>query len=166
MLITLFSDISFCHQTGVGAYAWWAKVNGQTFRGGGVFRELIRDSNVAEVYGLINAIYASINEIKPIPGSKYIAESDSGVAISILQGKSGGTRLENTVLRQMMDQKLAKHALQVEYRHVSAHKGDATPRNAVNSWCDRTARALMRQRRRTLAEAGGLLSAQVCDEGP
>lgn len=142
MVITLFTDISHSHQSGIGAYAWLAKVDGEQYQGAGVFRDLIKDTNIAEVLGLINGVFASISQIAPMPGSKYIVQSDSGVAISILEGRSGGNRLEAAGMRRMMQEMLAKHELRVEYRHVA--KGDA--------WCDRTARALMKQRRATQAE--------------
>lgn len=147
MLITLFTDVSHDHRSRIGAYAWWAKVNGLTFRGAGVFRDAIENNNVAELCGLINGVFAAINEIKPEPGSKFIAQSDSGVAIAVLRGQ---TNDKYATLRQVMMDKLTRHGLQVEYRHVKAHKGNATPRNAVNSWCDRTARALMKARRSQL----------------
>lgn len=142
MVITLFTDISHSHQSGIGAYAWMAKVDGDQYQGGGVFRDLISNTNVAEVLGLINGVYASINRIAPVPGSKYIVQSDSGVAIAILEGRSGGNRLETAAMCRMMQEMLAKHELKVEYRHVT--KG--------NAWCNRTARALMKQHRATIVE--------------
>jgi ribonuclease HI len=147
-LITLFTDISHDHQTGIGAYAWWAMVNGATFRGANVFRDRVTDNNVAEVWGLINGVFASIQAINPPAGAKYIAQTDSGVPIAILEGRSGADKTMNVGLRALMDDKLAKHGLLIEYRHVPAHKGDT--RNLMNSWCDREARRLMKQRRTAL----------------
>ena len=39
---------------------------------------------------------------------------------------------------------VAVYAAWVEFRHESAHKGAAAPRNAVNIWCDTECRKLMR----------------------
>jgi serine/threonine-protein kinase RIO1 len=32
----------------------------------------------------------------------------------------------------------------VEFRHLTVHKGVSNPRNAVNTWCDKECRKLMR----------------------
>ena len=40
--------------------------------------------------------------------------------------------------------RVASTGITVEFRHVTAHKGVVTPRNAVNSWCDSECRKLMR----------------------
>jgi serine/threonine-protein kinase RIO1 len=40
--------------------------------------------------------------------------------------------------------RIASTGIAVEFRHVSAHKGVVTPRNAVNTWCDKECRRLMR----------------------
>jgi ribonuclease HI len=145
MLITLFTDVSHDHRTGIGAYAWWAKVNGIAYRQAGLFRDRINNNNLAEVCGLVNGLYGAITKIEPPSGAKFIAQSDSGIAIAALKGGSGGAKYDT--IRRAVDAKLAQRELIVEYRHVQAHKGNVTPRNAVNSWCDRTARALMRSRR-------------------
>jgi hypothetical protein len=40
--------------------------------------------------------------------------------------------------------RIAATGIVVEFRHVTAHKGVSTPRNAVNTWCDTECRKLMR----------------------
>ncbi len=44
-------------------------------------------------------------------------------------------------------QKIAAAGIEVEFRHVSGHRGTVTPRNAVNTWCDAECYRLMRQAR-------------------
>lgn len=141
-IITLFTDISHDHHTGIGAYAWWATVNGTDYRGADVFRDLVTDNNVAEVWGLISGVFASIKMINPPAGSKYIAQTDCGVAIAILEGRSGADKTVNVGLRALMEAKLAQHGLLIEYQQVPAHNG-----NEVTSLCDRVARRLMKRRR-------------------
>ncbi len=40
--------------------------------------------------------------------------------------------------------RIASTGIVVEFRHVTGHMGVATPRNAVNTWCDKECRKLMR----------------------
>jgi len=138
-MITLFTDVSHDHRAGVGAYAWWAETQeGESYRGAGIFPELIDHTNVAEVYGMVNGVYAAIKEIQPPEASKIVMETDSGVAISALAGHAY-RHPHYEVLAQMLTTKLAEHGLEIEYKHAKAHP-----------WCDRIARALMRQHRSEL----------------
>ena len=134
-MITLFIDVSHDHRAGIGAYAWHAEVDGSKYYGADLFPEPIEKINVAEVCGVVNGVCAVIKEIRPPQTSKIIAETDSGVAISALEGRSHRHPQYDTLCR-MMATKLAEHGLDIEYRRTKAHP-----------WCDRTARALMRQYR-------------------
>jgi ribonuclease HI len=143
MLITLFTDVSHDHQSRIGAYAWWAKVDDVTFRGAAVFDDAIESSNVAKIYGVINGVYAAIHTIKPPSGTKIVAQSDSGIAIAVLQGRAARRYIR---LHQMMTAMLTKHCLEIEYRQ------------AANAWCDQTARALMRDHRKQAGFNSGFLT--------
>jgi hypothetical protein len=48
MLITLFTDASYCSRSRVAAYAAWAKADGRTVRHSGVLKQPVPDSSLAE----------------------------------------------------------------------------------------------------------------------
>ena len=94
------------------------------------------------------------------PNSKIIAQTDCLSAIWALTGK---LRKQKSVARYALvtaayETRIASTGIAVEFRHVSAHKGVVTPRNAVNTWCDKECRKLMRMARdaMNINEAMGL----------
>jgi ribonuclease HI len=149
LLITLFTDASHCPKTHVAAYAAWAKADGRTVRRAGVLKERVRDSSLAEAQALVNGLCFVLASLKPAPTSKIIAQTDCLTAIEALTGQ---LRNRKTVARfapvnEVYQSRIIAAGITVEFRHVAAHKGVATPRNAVNTWCDNTCRELMRAAR-------------------
>jgi hypothetical protein len=140
----MFTDISLCNRTQIAAYAVWAKADGRTLRYGALFKTPMSDVNDAESRAIVNGVVIVLRTIQPETGSKIIAQTDSLSAIRLLEGKS-----ETAVL---IKSKLQAAGVVIEYRHVKGHKGNATPRNAVNTWCDRECGRLMRQARQAMED--------------
>jgi ribonuclease HI len=138
----MFTDVSFCSETNIGAYAVWAKAEGRTLRYASMFKRPVQNVNVAEAYALINGVVITLRSIKPGPGSKIIAQTDSLNAISALTKRIRLAAYSG--LAEMMVTKLAEYNTRIEYRHVTAHHGTQTPRHAVNTWCDKECRRLLR----------------------
>jgi serine/threonine-protein kinase RIO1 len=160
MLITLFTDASHCAKTHVAAYAVWAKADGRTVRRAGVLKGRVPDSSVAEAQAIVNGLCFALAALGPPPNSKIIAQTDCLSAIWALTGK---LRKQKSVARYALvtaayETRIASTGIAVEFRHVSAHKGVVTPRNAVNTWCDKECRKLMRMARdaMNINEAMGL----------
>jgi ribonuclease HI len=146
MLITLFTDASHCAKTHVAAYAAWAKTDGRTVRRAGVLKEAVPDSSVAEAQALVNGLCFALAVLKPGADSRIIAQTDCLAAIAALTGQ---LRKQKSLARfapvtAAYQTRIASTGIVVEFRHVTAHKGVATPRNAVNTWCDTECRKLMR----------------------
>jgi ribonuclease HI len=153
MLITLFTDASYCDRTGVAAYAAWAKTDGRTLRRAGVLKDPAPDSALAEAMALVNGIHLVLAGMRPPPNARIIAQTDCLSAIQAFSGK-----LRNPKAIQRFAPVVAAYRgrveaarVQVELRHVGGHKGTVTPRNAVNTWCDQECRRLMRAARAALA---------------
>ncbi|MSP02927.1 MAG: hypothetical protein EXR07_18070 [Acetobacteraceae bacterium] len=149
MLITLFTDASHCQKTHVAAYAAWAKADGRTVRRAGILKDRVPDSSIAEAQALVNGLCFALAALKPPPASKIIAQTDCIGAIAALTGQ---LRKQRSVIRfapmtAIFNERIAATGIEVEFRHVSGHKGVVTPRNAVNTWCDGECRKLMRQAR-------------------
>lgn len=146
MLITLFTDASYCMKTHVAAYAAWAKTDGRTVRRAGVLKEPVPDSSVAEAQALVNGLCFALAALQPGADSKIIAQTDCLAAIAALTGQF---RRQKSVahfapVTATYQTRIAATGIVVEFRHVTAHKGVSTPRNAVNTWCDKGCRKLMR----------------------
>ena len=149
MLITLFTDASYCHRTRIAAYAAWAKADGRTVRHAAVLKQPVATSTLAEAMALVNGIYLAIAAIRPPPASRIIAQTDCLAAIEALNGKLLRPKAINAyadVIAAYSD-KIAASGIVVEFRHVRGHKGTVTPRNAVNTWCDNECRRLLRTAR-------------------
>ena len=135
--ITMFADASYCNRT--LAYGWgvWVKytdaagvVRSVYGAGGGVG---IKSSSDAEVEALRQGLYAverlGVNVTR---GKKIVVQSDCTSAIS-------------TVKEEFAEYKARVEAASVYAKHVYGHQGYKTPRNAVNTMCDRHARHAMRK---------------------
>jgi serine/threonine-protein kinase RIO1 len=152
MLVTLFTDASHCGRTHVAAYAVWAKADGYTIRHARVLKQRVPDSSVAEAQAIVNGLCFAIAVLRPLPGSKIIAQTDCMAAISALTGKLAKRKsIERYAsITSIYAARIVSSGVAVEFRHVSAHRGVATPRNAVNTWCDKECRRLMRLARDTV----------------
>jgi len=146
MLITLFTDASHCAQTKIGAFAIWAKADGRTIRRAGLFQDRVPDSSLAETQALVNGLCIVLSQLTPPPGSKIIAQTDCEAAISALTGTSRKAKsiARYAPARAIYESRVTAAGITVEFRHVRAHKGTVTPRNAVNTWCDKACRQWMR----------------------
>jgi len=154
MLITLFTDASYCSRSRIGAYAAWAKADGRTVRHSGVLRQPVASSSLAETMALVNGICLALAAMRPPAASKIIAQTDCRAAIHALSGmlrKAATIRQCETVVTAYRE-RIAAAGITVEFRHVSGHKGTVTPRNAVNTWCDSECRRLLRAARSGVRE--------------
>ncbi len=149
MLITLFTDASYCSRTRIGAYAAWAKTDGRTLRRAGVLKEPAANSSLAETMALVNGIHVAIAGMAPPPNARIIAQTDCLTAIEALTGRFRNARTiaQYAAVVEAYRRRVETARVVVEFRHVGGHKGTVTPRNAVNTWCDKECRRLMRAAR-------------------
>ncbi|HTW70865.1 MAG TPA: RNase H family protein, partial [Acetobacteraceae bacterium] len=154
MLITLFTDASYCSRFRIGAYAAWAKADGRTVRHSGVLKQAVASSSLAETMALVNGIFVALAAMRPPTASKIIAQTDCLTAIHALSGmlRKAATIKQYEPVVAAYRGKIAAAGIAVEFRHVSGHKGTVTPRNAVNTWCDAECRRLLRAARETARE--------------
>jgi ribonuclease HI len=87
MLITLFTDASYCMKTRVAAYAVWAITDGRTVRRAGVLKQPVPDSSVAEAQALVNGLCFALAALQPGADSKIIAQTDCLAALAALTGR-------------------------------------------------------------------------------
>lgn len=152
MLITLFTDAGYCPKTRIGTWAAWAKHDGATIRHSGVFKTLYTSSDVAEIYAGLNGLAFVFASVGVPPKSKIIHQMDCQPAIDCFQGKGYKTKEASLIVgpaRVFFHTLLREYpTVVIEFRHVEGHRGDVTPRNAVNTWCDRECTRLLNLARR------------------
>jgi ribonuclease HI len=142
MLITMFTDASFSSTLQRGTWAAWAKAEGTTQRFSGVIKRPLKQSGDAEIAAIANGLHCACRALSPPPNSKFIIQTDSAEAICAYRTVSHARPYCQEILAYA--QLIAStNQLTLEFRHVKGHKGNATPRHAVNTWCDREARKLM-----------------------
>jgi hypothetical protein len=101
---------------------------------------------------LVNGVHVTIAALRPPAASKIIAQTDCLGAIHALTGtiRRARTARQFAAVVTAYQQKIAAAGIDVEFRHVSGHRGTVTPRNAVNTWCDAECHRLMREARAAL----------------
>lgn len=143
MLVTIFSDAGLCDMTGSASWGGWAKSARGTARGGGILRDGVRCTAVAETRAITNAIYLALREGVAHPGDRLIIQTDNIGVQSIIKGKAPSKKSKNVRHRNAtkvaFDALIAKHGLTFEWRHVKGHNANGAERSQVNIYCDRVA---------------------------
>lgn len=134
LYVTIFADASRCHETGAYGWAAWVKHGhpAQTLRvsGGG---QGLATSNEAELHALNQAVQACKRAGVDMTDKIVVIQSDCTGAID---------KFKRNQIPEARDVKL---------KHVRGHQGMKTPRGAVNTWCDRSARREMREVRKQIS---------------
>lgn len=152
LVVTVFTDASFCHRTKAAGFAVWIKTDKVTLRHAGAFKIDIATPGQAETAALGNGICAAVARLDMQPGDIIVAASDCLQAIHVIGG-SGSDGKPDRLMRAVRDRvkaDLKARGVELRLKHVRAHQGkSAGPRNAVNEWCDGAAKTVMRDRRKT-----------------
>lgn len=145
MLVTIFSDASMCPETLVSSWGGWTKSERGVARHGGVLKLETKNINVAEAAAIVKAVKMSLIQGVSDRGDEILLQTDNQAVPLILNGKQTGTN-EDVVYGVFKDL-CAEYGLTYRWRHVKGHKGHVTPRNSVNSYCDKVARYFLRLER-------------------
>ena len=142
MLVTLFTDASFNRALSRGVWAAWAKADGKTIRYSGALKDKVPDIAEAELAAIANGLYAVKAKFEPPTSSRIIVASDSMEAITSLRLRNH-PRITCRQITNYIHALSREQDWTLDIRHVQGHKGDKTPRHAVNTWCDKECRRLM-----------------------
>lgn len=129
--ITLFADASHCPHTKAYGWCFWAKFGdpAQTVvESGGGWR--MKNSTYAEAEAILQALKFAATI--PLLGRIVVLQSD---CISALECER---------VQRPLKELIQLGARDAYHKHVKGHEGNKTSRSAVNSLCDRNARAKMR----------------------
>jgi hypothetical protein len=146
-VVTLFTDAGL--KDSLGTWAAWAKyaTGYATMRASGVITIPCFNSNFAELCSVANGLYCAIRFFEPPRRTRIIIQCDNTNALAMIASPTVDGRYHDPhkVIRDLKN----KFNLILVPRHVGAHRGTDTPRNAVNTWCDRECR---RQRNQHLRQ--------------
>lgn len=155
MLVTVFSDASWCPRTKAGGWGAWAKSErvqwGVQFSG--AFRRLASSSNEAEIMAAACALASTLRSEVATVGDTILFEIDNEHALRLVThdepaGRRPRTPLEKEAIEVLLDLKI-RHGLVFRTRHVKGHSGrQRRDRFGVNELCDRLARKHMQEARR------------------
>ena len=134
-LITMFTDASFSRKHNRGTWAAWAKMNGTVMRRSGILRDAIFAPEIAELSAIANGLVALRQQWGDTVGPKVIIQTDCKNAIDRICRKAKENEHTERLVVFILEY-ATQHKLLLDLRHVKAHKGTATPRNAVNTFCD------------------------------
>ena len=154
MLVTVFSDASWCPRTKVGGWGAWAKSErvqwGVQFSG--AFRRLVNGSNEAEIMAAACALASTVRSEIAAAGDTILFEIDNAHALRLVTpdaptGLRPRTALEKEAIEVLLELK-TRHGLIFRTRQVKGHSGrERRDRFGVNELCDRLARKHMLEAR-------------------
>lgn len=141
-LISLFTDAGLMPD-GFGAWAAWAKRDGETIRRSAVIKRLCVSSTEAELCAIANGLAFVCLKWNPPEQTTILLQTDSTGAISAIKGQVN----QFPDIVSYVNDLIANRRLILALRHVKGHRGTVSPRHAVNTWCDRECTKLLRDHR-------------------
>lgn len=147
----MFTDASWSRLHKRAVWAAWAKLNGETMRASGLVARPMPQSGTAELAAISYGLYNIAHTLEHAKDDKILIQTDSLEAISAYT-KGYHPRPEDREISAWIKDFAKGHGWRLELRHVKGHKGASTPRNAVNTWCDKECH---RQMGKLLSELSG-----------
>lgn len=154
MLVTIFSDASYCMQTQAAGWAGWAKSQRGQIDHSGPIRHFVGGAAEAEMCAIINAIAIAKKAEVAIAGDTLLIESDSLDAMLAFRAKTGTSKTgkkskkarKRYARRQTLVDAFWQHAVgfEVQFKHVKGHQQNTTARAYINNQCDFHSRRHMR----------------------
>ena len=123
MLITVISDASLCHKTGIAGYGYWVKSDRGGTRGSGVLQGHNSSSLVAEMRALMNGLHAALKEGLAVKGDKFLLQTDCEGVITTFTGKRKRfLNVQELEAVEYFKTMIARFELTYEFRHVKGHE--------------------------------------------
>lgn len=148
LLVSIFTDASYCHRTRAAGWAAWIKCNGQTTRIARPFKASIEGPTDAEIGAAANALCFSIASLKLGVADRIVLQTDCIVVIHALdfnKNYPSQKRAFVRVCRDAIQDTFKRYGRPgIDIRHVRAHQGKIDPSSAVNDWVDKASREQMR----------------------
>ncbi|HHG4356329.1 hypothetical protein IPC102_09600 [Pseudomonas aeruginosa] len=149
--ITVFTDASFCPNTRAAGGAVWARGEQIRFQDSFPIRHAAQ-AHEAEILAVCHAIQKIAEhpelgaELRKGPMTRLVIVVDCLAVKQAFEQEIRAGQIVKEAIRAAM-QLREQLGFWLKVNHVKAHKGTDTPRQWVNHWCDRHAKAQMRQMR-------------------
>lgn len=155
MLVSLFTDASWCHRTKVGGWGAWAKSERGKFSTGAAFKDEAPNSTVAEMWAVINGIQATMNQPLFEVGDKILVQTDCEGIVYLMATRRPPEAHKNRYKKLLtrLDELAHKGNSVFIPKHVKGHTSGKEPRLWVNIFCDKIARKHMELARKAKADA-------------
>lgn len=148
MFVTIITDASFCHTTGIAGYAYWITSDRGGAPGSGVLPIKVSSSLDAEIYSVVNAITEAYNKGFICDNDTLLIQNDCIPALTILLTSSSpqeNKKHKGTAEAHYTFYRFLKaHGLTAHFKHVKGHTSEPGQRYASNRFCDTEAKAQMR----------------------
>lgn len=148
MWVTILTDASHNHKSGVCGYGYWIVSDRGSNGGGGHFKMRMSNINQAEMSAIVNAIWIGLERKLIHDSDAVLIQTDSTTAISRLENSpntfTNKAPYLDTVFysyRELID----KHDLKIKFKHVKAHTQKQDKRSKANAMCDQRAYEHMRK---------------------
>ena len=154
VLVSLFTDASFCHETQAAGWGYWARSERCRKWGGGPFKELINEVAEAELAAVANGMVASVRDGVTHRGDKVLIQCDNMQVVTALSTGFGVRTLQFNHILDTFKALRDRYELVTEVRHIKGHtKGPkAKSRHYVHNVADRIAKQHMNAERKRLRE--------------
>lgn len=155
MVVTIFADASFCHETKAAGWGCWIKNDVRSATYEGVFQVTLDQAREAELCALVNAVHKAVVMTHAPPGSLLVLQTDCMSAIHLLTGrrKEASISLVEKAAWRKFRELVEANDLDWRLKHVRGHQGGKNARSWVNEKCDSLAKAAMRRARAKRREA-------------
>lgn len=135
-LCTIVCDASWCPETEIGAWAAWIVCEDVRHQQWGVFKEPCSTSNEAEIKAAINGLHFAKSKFANV--ARYHLVVDCKGVIYCIEKRDKWWK----VMSEIVDN------TDITAKHVRGHRrSNGSKRTWVNNWCDKKARATMREAR-------------------
>lgn len=150
MIVSLFTDASFCPDTQVGGWGCWIKSDRRQFTTGSPFRNLVTGANAAEMRALANGLRAALQFGIAEKGDKIIAQVDNMHVVGLMSGRNYKMKGDEREAKEKIERLVRDNDLTLEVRHVKGHATSRGGRNRANGVADRIARSKLEKARRKI----------------
>lgn len=143
--VRIVTDASYDEKLRRAGWACWIQPSGTPVLKSGVFTDVVSDNNHAELGALALGLGCAIRELKLRAGDTVIARSDSLNAIQALDGSRliNPSRVHEKRICERLHAVVRSKGLTLILEHVPGHTGKADSDSAMQSWCDKAARAAL-----------------------
>jgi len=136
VLVSVFADASYHHESRAGGWAGWAKSDRGSHYEGGPIRTPLASSTEAEFLAVVNAVHMSIKAKITEKHDFILIQSDCQSVEHILFKPN---YVMTSIIKRARAHLMAlrfEHQLSFSYRHVKGHSYKNEPRYAINRLCD------------------------------